>query len=870
MISASAALTGSYDYIEVARSVFIAIVASYAALDLAGRVTAAKSGIRLAWLSGGAIAMGIGIWAMHFKGMLAFHLPVPVEYYWPTVLASLLVVILASAVALYVASRPKMGPVEALTGSIFMGAGIAGMHYIGMAAMRLPAVTQYSPFLVTCSILLAILFSLIALLMAFGLREETRWSVPRRLGSATVMGVAVSAMHYTGMAAAGFIPASPPDLFHAVSIPPLGNYGVSIATLIVLVAAVITSSVDRWARDISEKKRAEDELRRQKEVFQKIFEHIPVTISFIGQDGQVELVNPEWERTIGWTLEEIRRQNLDLFAEFYPDPQHRQRILDLIAASTGEWTDRKVRVKDGRVIDLAMAVVHLSDGTSVAIGRDITERKRAEQSLLLFRMLIDQSNDAIEVIDPETLRFIDVNGRACLDLGYSREELLSLSVYDVDPFVDELMLARVAGKIENSGSAVFESFHRRKDGSTFPVEVSIKQVRLDRVYEVSVVRDITERKRAEAELRESEARFRLVADSAPVMIWMSGTDKLCTYFNKPWLDFTGRSIDRELGNGWADGVAPEDLQRCLDTFTQAFDRREAFKMEYRLRRNDGEYRWVLDIGVARFNPDRSFAGYIGSCIDMTDQRRAEGHLRRAQEDLARVSRVVAMGELAAAIAHEVNQPLGAVVTNASASLRWLAGQPPNLGEAREAIDRTIRDANRASEVIVRIRALFQKVPPQMEQLDVNVVIREVLTLSGNELLRSGVAIQTNLAPDVPNVLGDRVQLQEVLLNLILNGIDAMRMITHRPRELRIKSAIHPDGVLIQVHDSGDGVNPEQANHIFEPFFTTKHQGIGIGLSVGRSIIEAHGGRLWFTPGPSHGVVFQFTVPKADTSDERAA
>jgi len=506
-----------------------------------------------------------------------------------------------------------------------------------------------------------------------------------------------------------------------------------------------------FIRDISEKRRAEGELRKQKEIFQKIFENVPVTISFVGQDGQLELMNPEGERTIGWTLEEIRKQNLDLFAEIYPDPQYRQTVLDRIAASTGEWADRKVRVRDGRVIDMAVAVVHLSDGTSVAIGRDITELKRAE-----------------------------------------------------------------------------------------------------------------------AELRESEARFRLVADSAPVMIWMSGTDKLRTYFNKPWLDFTGRSIDRELGNGWAEAVDSEDLQRCLDTYVQSFDRREAFRMEYRLRRHDGEFRLVSDTGVPRFNPDRSFTGYIGSCIDVTDQRRAEEHLRRAQEDLARVSRVVAMGELAAAIAHEVNQPLGAVVTNASASLRWLAGQPPNLGEAREAIDRTVRDANRASEVIVRIRALLQKVPPQMEQLDVNVVIREVLTLAGNELLRSGIAVQTDLAPDVPNVFGDRVQLQQVLLNLILNGIDAMRTITHRPRELRIKSAKHPDGVLIQVHDSGDGVNPEQANHIFEPFFTTKPQGIGIGLSVGRSIVEAHGGRLWFTPGPSHGVVFQFTVPKADTSDERAA
>jgi PAS domain S-box-containing protein len=883
-----------------------------------------------------------------------------------------------------------MGPVAAVTGSVFMGAGIAGMHYIGMAAMRLSAITRYSALLVACSVLLAVLFSLIALLMAFGLREETRWSVPRRLGSATVMGVAVAAMHYTGMAAATFIPASSPDLSYAVSISPVGNSGVAVAALILIMVAITTSSldrrrsedriqlvidtapamlhgarpdgyvdffnkrwldyvgvsledisgwrwthvihaddraqlVDRWRmsvttgkpfeaearlrradgeyrlmllrkvplrdetgnivkwygtaidiedrkraeeelksseerhrviveaasdavismdesggillanpattrifgydpveligrpltllmpefmrklheagfrrylatgqrhlnwqgtevtalrkngqefpvevsfgemttdghkaftgfiRDISEKKRADDELRKQKEVFQKIFENIPVMIVFIGPDGRFELVNPEWERTVGRTLKEIREHNLEIFVEHFPDPQYRQMVRDYIAAPTSKWTDFRLRTRDGRVIDVSGYTVRLSDGSTVGIGSDVTERKRTE-----------------------------------------------------------------------------------------------------------------------AELRESEARFRLVADSAPVMIWMAGTDKLCTYFNKPWLDFTGRSIDHELGNGWTEGVYSEDLQRCLDTYIQSFDRRGAFRMEYRLRRNDGQYRWVLDIGVPRFNPDKSFAGYIGSCIDVTDQRRAEEDLRRVQEDLARVSRVIAMGELAAAIAHEVNQPLAAVVTNAGASQRWLAGQPPNLEEAREAIDRTVREANRASDVIVRIRALLQKGPPQMEQLDVNAIIPEVLALAGNELLRSGVAIQTDLAPDVPNVLGDRVQLQQVLLNLILNGIDAMRTIAHRPRELRIKSAKHPDGVLIQVHDSGEGVDPEQANHIFEPFFTTKPQGIGIGLSVGRSIVEAHGGRLWFTPGTSHGVVFQFTVPKADASDERAA
>src|SRR5579863_10190721 len=204
-------------------------------------------------------------------------------------------------------------------------------------------------------------------------------------------------------------------------------------------------------------------------------------------------------------------------------------------------------------------------------------------------------------------------------------------------------------------------------------------------------RDITERKRAEAELRESEARFRLVADSAPVMIWMAGTDKLCTYFNEPWLRFTGRSLEQELGNGWAGAVNSEDLQRCLDTYTQAFDRREAFRMEYRLRRHDGEFRWISDIGVPRFNPDGSFAGYIGSCIDVSEQRRAEEQLRRAQEDLARVTRVVAMGELAAAIAHEVNQPLTAIVTNANFCLRRIDGATSNPDELRAAITAIAND-----------------------------------------------------------------------------------------------------------------------------------------------------------------------------------
>ncbi|MGB7151507.1 MAG: PAS domain S-box protein, partial [Terriglobales bacterium] len=667
----------------------------------------------------------------------------------------------------------------------------------------------------------------------------------------------VSAMHYTGMAAARFFPASSPDLSHAVTISSLGNNGIVIVTLIVIVAAMTTSSVDRrrneehlrlvidttpamihsarpdgyldffnerwleylgvslddllgwrWTSvihsddlarlvdrwqtalatgkpfeaearlrradgeyrltlhrkvplrdetgtivkwygsviDIEDRKRAEDELQRQKEVFQKIFEHIPVMIAFFDANGQIGMVNPEWERTLGWTLKEIRERNLDIFAELYPDPRYRQMVREYLGSPSGARREFEVRVRDGSVIDMVARVVQLSDGSTLGIGRDITEQKRAEQAQLRLAAIVASSDDAIISKDMNGI-IMSWNDAAERIFGYTRTEAVGQPITIIIP---------------------------------------------------------------------------------------------------PELSNEEREILRRLRNG-------EHIQH-YETI--------------RVTKQGNKVNVSLTISPMR-NSEGQVVGASKIARDITEHLRAEHALQEAQSELARVTRVAAMGELAAAIAHEVNQPLGAVVTNGSASLRWLAGQPPNLEEVREAIERTVREANRASDVIRRIRALLQKGPPQMERLDVNLVILEVLTLSGSEILRGGVVVRTELA-DVPAVLGDRVQLQQVILNLILNSIDAMSTITDRPRELLVKSSRHPNGVLIQVHDSGEGVDPKQADHIFEAFFTTKPQGIGMGLSIGRSIIEAHGGRLWFTPGSSHGVVFQFTVPKADTSDERAA
>jgi C4-dicarboxylate-specific signal transduction histidine kinase len=250
-------------------------------------------------------------------------------------------------------------------------------------------------------------------------------------------------------------------------------------------------------------------------------------------------------------------------------------------------------------------------------------------------------------------------------------------------------------------------------------------------------------------------------------------------------------------------------------------------------------------------------------MDITERRRAEEALRNAEAELARVARLTTMGELAASLSHELRQPLAAIVMNGSATLRWLDREPPDLDEARDAATRTVREGQRADEVIRGLRALATKSGPQLTPLDLDDVIREVLTLTHSEVQRHGVVLRVDLAAGHRPVLGDRVQLQQVLLNLILNGVDAMKTVTDRPRELMVASALaESDGVLVAVEDGGTGLDPAIAPRIFEPFFTTKPDGLGMGLSICRSIIEAHGGRLWVAPRAPRGTVFRFTVPIA--------
>jgi PAS domain S-box-containing protein len=368
-------------------------------------------------------------------------------------------------------------------------------------------------------------------------------------------------------------------------------------------------------------------------------------------------------------------------------------------------------------------------------------------------------------------------------------------------------------------------------------------------------------------LRESEARFRTMADSAPMMIWMTGPAKQGEYFNKGWLDFTGRRIDEELGEGWATGIHPEDLDHCLTTCKTAFDARQPFNLEFRLRRRDGEYRWIADYGIPRYAPDGAFAGYIGSCIDISDGKRDELQLQEQRAELTHLSRVAVLGELTGALAHELNQPLTAILSNAQAAQRFLAQQPANLSEIHDILKDIVDEDKRAGEVIRRLRALLKKGEAQLQPLDINDVVNEVLDLARADCVARGVTLHRELTPSLPAVRGDRVHLQQVLLNLIVNACDAMSSCEPHDRRITIATAVDEEGaVQVSVSDCGHGIPENQLDGLFEPFYTTKVQGLGLGLTICRSIVAAHGGKLVAINIPTGGAMLCLSLPAHDEGE----
>jgi len=381
-------------------------------------------------------------------------------------------------------------------------------------------------------------------------------------------------------------------------------------------------------------------------------------------------------------------------------------------------------------------------------------------------------------------------------------------------------------------------------------------------------REIAERERAETKLRQDDAQLKrseaFLAEgqrlsSTGSFSWSLANDQLT------WSEQTYRIYEIDPATPVAflsvmNAIHPEDMSMCKEKVQGAVRDGRDFELEFRLPLPGSSLKYLYVVAHATRDQDGQLE-YIGAVQDVTERRLSEDALEKVRSELAHVARVTTLGALTASIAHEVNQPLSGIITNASTCLRMLAADPPNIEGARETARRAIRDGNRAADVIKRLRALFSNNGTAIESVDLNEATREVLALSSSELQRGGVLVRRELAEELPIVTGDRVQLQQVILNLVLNASEAMSQVYDRPRQLVIRTDRHnSDRVRLSVQDTGVGIEPSNVERLFDAFYTTKHDGMGVGLSVSRSIVERHHGRLWAEPNDGPGATFSFSIP----------
>jgi len=607
-------VTGTYNPHLVALSILVAAFASYTALDIGGRVAATRGAAPRVWLVPAAIAMGGGIWSMHFIAMLAFNMPTAMSYDIGLTTLSLVVAILVTGAGFHFINRQSALPLSLVFSGVFMGLGIAAMHYIGIAAMREHAEISYDFLFVTLSLVIAIGASTAALWLAFRTTD-----LGQKLVAALIMGLAISGMHYSAMRGTTFAVHGPVHEARGYASLDQTNLALVVAgiTFVILAFALIAS----LQQENIERQRAEERLRRS-EVYLSEAQRLSHTGSF------------GWNPSSGKTY----------------------------------WTEETFRIFE---------------------------------------------------YDPPTTPTM---------------ELLQLRIH------------------------------------------------------------------------------------------------------------------------------PDDVTAFRQVVERASHDRQDFAHEYRLRMPDERVKHIHVVARA-FRDEAGEVRFVGAVMDVTAIRLAELELHKTRSDLAHVMRVTSLGELTASIAHEVSQPLGGVLFNAEACRSWLDCDPPNMGEAHAALQRIARDGTRAGEVIRRIRALAKKTDTKMEPLDLNEVLSEALTFVQHELISSRVALRVEYASALPVILADRVQLQQVILNLVINGIEAMQPITDRSRELVIRSEQDDaQQVRVTVTDCGVGFSADSTDRLFNTLFTTKSSGMGMGLSICRSIIELHGGRIWAVPEVAHGATIQFTLP----------
>jgi PAS domain S-box-containing protein len=476
-----------------------------------------------------------------------------------------------------------------------------------------------------------------------------------------------------------------------------------------------------------------------------------------------------------------------------------------------------------------------------------------------------ESNPTMYFMLDTTGTILSVNAFGAEQLGYGPSELVGQSVMNVLYEPDRNAAQQHAKDcFDFPGRTIrWEARKIRKDGTMLWARETANAAFLkDHLVLLVVCEDITEQKRAEDAARRSQQELRDVIDTVPAHVWSTLPDGSVDLVNQRWEELTGLPHDNALGWKWEAVIHPDDRAGYVARWRSALENGRPMETEVRLRRVDGEYRWFLIRNVPLRDQTGSIVKWYGSGIDIEDRKRAEGErerLRQLEAELAHINRVSMMGELAASLGHEIKQPITAAITNARTCLRWLQRGQPDLEEARDAALRTVEDAMRSIEIVNRTRSLYKKEVQQRKPVNVNEIIQDIIALFRNEAAHYGVSIRCQLATDIPKVMADRVQLQQVLMNLTINAIDAMKPVDG-DRELTVRSMRDDnDELVVSVSDTGVGLPPKM-DQVFNPFYTTKPHGTGMGLAISRTIIESHGGGLSAKPNTGRGATFYFTLP----------
>ncbi|HTX14553.1 MAG TPA: response regulator [Candidatus Baltobacteraceae bacterium] len=754
MNSSNLVLSGSYNYGLVALSVLIAVAASYAALDLGGRVTASRAGARRAWLTCGAVSMGIGIWSMHYVGMLAFHLPIPVEYDWPTVLVSLVAAIIASAIALYVVSRERMGIVAAAVGSVFMGGGIASMHYIGMAAMRMRAMCNYSKPIVAVSIVLAVVISFVALLLSFHFRSEETSGGWRKALSAVVMGAAIPVMHYTGMAAASFTAVAPgdhDDFSHALDITSLGTAGIVVVTFAVLGFTVITALLDR---------RFAAEIQQSNELVRLLLDSAPEAIYGADTQGICTFCNRSFLRLTGY------------------------------------------------------------ESSAEVLGREIHP--------LIHHTRADGS-------------------------AYPVAECRAWDAFRTgkEMHVDDEVLWR-------------------KNRTSFPAEYWSRPIHRGGQMIGAVVTfvDVTERKKAEATLRENEQRFRAIFEGAPtgIAILEIGTGKLAA--NQTYQRMLGCTEPELRDVGILNQLTHPDDREAEKIWFQGMleGKEEHLRREKRYVPRDGKIVWAdIELSLQRdANGKPQFV--LGTAVDITERKRIEAELQRAKEAAEGASR--AKSTFLATMSHEIRTPMNGILgmTELVMETELTTEQREHLGLVRLSAESLLTIIN---DVLDFSKIEAGKLEIEAIPFDLRESLGEMMQALSIRAHQKGLELVYDVEPDVPEgLLGDPGRIRQILVNLVGNAIK----FTERGEVfVNVHEELH-EPALTRLHfavkDTGVGVPEEKQKGIFEAFsqadgtMARKYGGTGLGLTICTRLVSMMGGKIWVESQPGQGSTFHFTLQLA--------